>query len=123
MKLRNTTPEQRAKLASLGFVRVDGLICNDPIRPNDRRQKLMAVDGQLGRYDSNNGRVVVVSEGGEVWLAFHPGTSDFWDRFQPVTGELCPKGQGAFVPCSNGESLSWHDTMERLANPDWQPKD
>lgn len=119
--IERTSETQRVQLAVLGFARVDGLKATDPIQPSSEYE-IKAVVDQLGRWDANNGRLVVVTEGGEVWLAFHPGTENFWQKLKAVTDELCPRGQGAFVPCSNGEALSWYDTMQRLSNPDWQPR-
>ena len=64
----------------------------------------------LGHSDYNNGVGVIVTHDGEVWI----GTS-----MMACGGVRCKYGprQGAFVPCSNGESIPMHLLMERVANP------
>ena len=124
MAIKNTTPEQRVKLAASGFVRVDGLRVlgsgNYIIEPLVR---------ELGRYDMNNGVTVIITEGGEAWLAvsvFSPSAISTSAYHSPsnlgeMIRELCPHGTGANVPCSNGEGLNWREILYRLANPDWMP--
>lgn len=124
MPIKNTTREQRMGLAVAGFVRVDGLqvagLGNYIIEPRAQ---------ELGRYDMNNGMTVVVTEGGEVWLAvsvFSPSFISTSTYHSPsalgeMIREICPNGTGANVPCSNGEGLNWQEIFYRLANPDWMP--
>jgi hypothetical protein len=125
MANENTTPEQRAKLASAGFVRVDGL-------KTEGFNGGYVIDpkvAELGRFSSNNGVTALVTLGGETWLAFSQSNSlDDWARAgadlrAELYQELCPRGTGVHVPCSNGEGLDWRDIMCRLANPDWIPLD
>lgn len=115
--LEKTTEDQREKLAIAGFVHVTGLTAfglgeeksvigeNLPAR-------------SLGKFDSNNGKVVVVTIGGEVWLG---STMQNPHRAKLVI-EFCPNGRGAHVPCSNGEQLGMNDVLNRLANPDYNPR-
>ena len=118
-----TSQEQRAQLAALGFVRVDGLRAVVPWSPKEAsKEDIITADARaLGCYDGNNGRVVITTLGCEVWLASSPG-GEFWTKIKPIAAELCPNGQGAFVPCSNGEEICFEKIMARLSNPDWQQK-
>ncbi len=118
-----TSPVQRAQLAALGFVRVDGLRAVEPWKAEEASEEdiVTANAKALGCYDGNNSRVVITTLGCEIWLAYHPG-GEFWAKIKSITAELCPNGQGAFVPCSNGEELSFDSVMARLSNPDWQPQ-
>ncbi|MDD3486954.1 MAG: hypothetical protein PHF35_01075 [Candidatus Moranbacteria bacterium] len=119
--VKATTPEQRARLVAAGFLRVDGL-------KTDGGYIIEPRVSHLGRHDSNNGKTVIVTEGGEVWLAVYssPTSLPDWERRgsslrAELYRELCPEGTGANVPCSNGEELNFRDVLCRLANPDWIP--
>ncbi|MFA6193284.1 MAG: hypothetical protein WC726_00270 [Parcubacteria group bacterium] len=127
MAVKNTTPEQREKLAVAGFVRVDGLKTDHAYGGTGEGQIIKPEVEALGRHDSNNGMVVVVTEGGEVWLSVgNSATLAVWERHgasarAELYRELCPRGAGTFVPCSNGEGLNWREIIYRLTNPDWMP--
>jgi hypothetical protein len=58
-----------------------------------------------------------------MWLAGIPSATMHDARSDSDLGklihELCPKGQGAFVPCSNGEDIDITYVLWRLADPDW----
>jgi hypothetical protein len=125
--IKNTTPEQRAKLAIAGFVRVDGLKTDHAYGGLGEGSIIKPEADALGRHDSNNGLSVIVTEGAEVWLSVgNSGTPPGWERLgmdnrAELYRELCPRGNGTFVPCSNGEGLNWREIIYRLANPDWMP--
>ncbi|MCX6766561.1 MAG: hypothetical protein NT170_02160 [Candidatus Moranbacteria bacterium] len=128
--MKNTTSDQRGRLMAAGFIRVDGLTP----RGDDWRKTDGVINSeaeQLGRYDSNNGRLVIVTEGGEVWLSL----ANYNLRLPPdleqlrtkaldeLYREFCPRGKGVRVPCSEGGDgdLSWGSIIFRLINPDWMP--
>lgn len=105
-----TSDADRAHLKEYGFVHVTGLrvsgnggyIIGDRLKPEG-----------FGKWDYNNGTYVIVTTGGEVWIGL------YWDTLRDLTNELCPNGQGAFVPCSNGEQIAMKDMLQRIANPSY----
>lgn len=127
MAIENTTSEKRVKLAAAGFVRVDGLKTQVGHGGIGEGYIIKAEVESLGRHDGNNGMAVIVTEGGEIWLSVsNSATLPGWERQgtslrAELYRELCPRGPGAHVPCSNGEGLNWREIIYRLANPDWMP--
>lgn len=110
-----TTKEQRRELAENGFVRVDGLRTYRP-GPVDESYIIEAVPEHRGNCDYNNGLSVIVTLDGEVWLASGPKDC------HSLLRALCPNNRGAFVPCSNGETMSHHDLLARFADPNYVPR-
>jgi hypothetical protein len=111
-----TDPERLARAEEFrkaGFVHVTGLPVIghlDDLR--GREWCIQARSCQLGRTDCNNGKIVVVTPDGEVWLASSTNnTLDFANAFNTEGG--------AFVPCSNGESVHMNFILERIADPYW----
>lgn len=104
-------------LAKHGFVRVDGLRCSSPVRGDEYLIK--PEPGNTYRWDTNNGKVVVVTPKGEVWLS--AGTD-----ITSIATEMVRSDEGLergmFVPCSNGEEISMGDLLNRLKDPQWQPE-
>jgi hypothetical protein len=98
-------------LQQLGLVHVTGLRSWNVNGSNP--DPIQAHKAHLGCWDYNNGKLVVVTVDGEVWLGV--AIANF--RCCPSHREICPHGQGAFVPCSNGEELSTHSLLRRLASP------
>jgi hypothetical protein len=125
--IHRTSEDERELLHMLGYVHVTGLAPKGLAHIGDTGQighNLRPRD--LGRFGSNNGVDVIVTMGGEVWLACLsdakltlPRTAD---QLEDLLTKLCPHGSGAYVPCSNGESLSWRDIMHRFSNPDYEPR-
>jgi hypothetical protein len=75
---------------------------------------IKAHEEHFGRWDSNNGKIVINTEDGQVWLAAY---SPDYKRQQVLAHSLCPKGTGAFVPCSNGETIHVSPVLRRIADP------
>ncbi len=119
-----TSPEQRAKLAKAGFVRVDGLYGVDHGHPSYKDGYIIQpAPASLGRYDGNNGMTVIVTLGGEMWLAVGTEMSEEQTKiFRELVKELCPNGQGVWIPCSNWDHIDDRSLLSRLMNPDWDPK-
>ena len=111
----NTSGGQRAKLALFGFVRVDGMPVPELRHRIDDR--MYAAHHELGRHGYNNGKIVIVTPGGEVWLAVLHGDHH---RYQELYDELCPNGKGALVPLSEGEQVDSDHLLQRLSDPDWE---
>lgn len=129
-------PERAKELMAAGFVHVTGLptinqhdlavylcrtaevavlkrykIVEDGVEPNyPEEHVIQASKCSLGHCDYNNGKTVIVTGDGEVWLAVGGARgSDVRCKYALV--------QGAFVPCSNGEEVPMHLLLERVANP------
>ena len=107
--------EQRTMLRELGFVRVDGLMAHSQVTG---KYEITPETERVGRWDYNNGTFVVVTMDGEVWIGRRPVSASDYESLTLS----CPNGQGAFVPCSNGEKVGMHDLLDRLADPDSLPR-
>ena len=121
MERKATTVVERTKLASAGFVRVDGLktFCLGRV---SRGREIITIESKneyLGHWDKKNGLYVIHTTGGEVWLAMHPIDGRRSNMINELQNELCPNGRGALVPCADGEQFSWRELLRRMANPDW----
>lgn len=118
-----TTLEQRQKLLSAGFVRVDGLKVSRQGR--NRREKIILMveprNEYLGCWDRQNGLLVLYTLGREIWLAMNTiePTEERAVKIDELQSELCPNGRGAPVPASNGDKFAWREILRRMANPDW----
>jgi hypothetical protein len=101
----------RAKhLQSLGFVHVTGLRAWGP-SPNAEPYKIQACRDQLGCWNYNNGKLVLITKDGEVWLGAGMDPCDL------ALLDIVPNGKKGFVPCSNGEQLATHAILRRVTNP------
>lgn len=106
-----TNEKERELLKKSGFVHVTGLRVQHPSGKFYIVGSLLS-KGDLGHWDRNNGKTVIVTEGGEVWLQpVHQPISD------NVLEYFAPHGQGAFVPCSSGEQPDFTEVMWRLFDP------
>ncbi len=112
-----TTDKQRACLQEAGFVHVTGL------REYDSSAMECPIIGEklrveeYGKWGYHHGLVVIVTQGGEIWLGtcVEESAIDTDARFRNLC--LNPNGKGAFVPCSNGTQLSTKALLQRIANP------
>lgn len=95
-------------LVDAKFVNVTGLPAqyagNEP-------EPIQARSCDLGRHDTNNGKMVIYTLDGQVWL------KDGYDIDQALLHQLCPNGRGAFVPLSNSEEVSVGYILRRVADP------
>lgn len=100
-------------LRKAGFVHITGLPVSHPGdtgQSGDREHIIQTSRQSLSRADANNGKVVVITIDGEVWLAINcENTRNTAIRFA--------KCEGAFVPCSNGETIHMSWILERLVDP------
>lgn len=112
-----TSAEERLILSLNGFVHVTGLQYFD----GKTQESLgfigeQTLDNELGCWGRNNGKQVIVTMGGEIWLrseiSIHLIEEGLFARF-------CPNHEGAFVPLSNGEYVSLHNLLSRVANPSY----
>jgi hypothetical protein len=119
-----TTASQREALRAAGFIHVTGLrYCS--IKNGNFAGMYVPLPGptDLGKYDSNNGTDVIVTLGGEIWVACHTNQSHgtLAQQIKIALAMLCPRGRGTRVPGSNGESFFGRDLSKRHADPSWEP--
>jgi hypothetical protein len=107
-KLKRSTPEERTELAKAGFVHVTGLTARRVVGSGSgspRNYEYIIGENlnpdHYGRYDYNNGMVVIVTTGGEIWLAAMTDKNE--KTLFKIASKLCPEGKGTGVPCSNWE--------------------
>lgn len=63
-----------------------------------------------GHYAYNNGKTVLITTDGEVWLTVgSTGVNNLIEKYAPDLG--------AYVPCSNGEEVGMHLLLERVVDP------
>ena len=106
-------------LLRYGFVHVTGL----PIRrgsEDSERDRIEPSTADCGHYDHNNGMSVVITTDGEVYIRRSSGNKvDSLQEYRDLVMTLCPKGLGAFVPCSNGDAIPSHMILARVSDPYW----
>ena len=106
-----TTEKERKELQSLGYVHVTGLrTVGDHQEPYIIGEKI--TENDFGKRGSNNGVFSLNTKGGEVWIR-----TGFVSIRVDKLNELAPNGEGAFVPCSNGERVAMSDLLKRIADP------
>jgi len=111
--MQDKQKQQMATLRSLGMIHVTGL----PLHFGDGN----ALNGRIisshrrdwGKYDTNNGMLVAILETGEVFL------STFVNELICEVEQVCTKGKGAGVPCSNGEMVFGYHLLARSVDPMW----
>lgn len=63
---------------------------------------------------------VAVTLDGEVWIRHaSENHATNCEEFAQLLERLCPNGEGAFVPCSNGEAVPSHMILTRISDPYW----
>jgi len=103
-----TTEKERKELQLLGYVHVTGLrTIGDKNKPYIIGEKLTVKN--YGTRGNNNGVFSLITNGGE-------GTGFVGIRTDKLN-EFAPNGEGAYVPCSNGERVSMRDLLNRIADP------
>ncbi len=116
------TQDQVNTLRAVGFIHVTGL----PYRnmPGNGGGTVKSEIRWLGKHDSNNSRIALHTMEGEVWWRdgyFNEAEvgEQMMKEFIAVRDQICPKGSGAFVVCSNGEmfcdAVTMSDDVIRVA--------
>ncbi len=104
---------------AFGFVHVTNLPAGR--EDFDEPRPIVANPAHHLHHGSNNYMQVAVLQDGEVWLRMYPETPDdqIEALIEKLLDQLCPKGIGAFVPCSNGESVPSRMLFARHSDPTW----
>lgn len=99
------------RLKKAGFVHITGL----PAYRGDKVEieSIQCPQGAEGKHGGNNGKTVLYTQDGQVWL----GTYDAAASDPDLIHELCPTGAGVYVPCSNGESPLFSHVLQRMVDP------
>lgn len=118
-----TAQEARKLLGEQGFINVTGLTARSPYTGEQYQlgEKLPSTErGRFGEqtFGEQAGRVVIITNDGEIWL----GAGKITPHREVLIRKLCPRGNGAWVPCSNGDHLFADELLERASNPDWTPQ-
>ncbi|MDP2741220.1 MAG: hypothetical protein Q8O66_00840 [bacterium] len=108
-----TIKNSRNELKRIGFFHATGLIAFNG--QTDEECTLQAHRHELGSWGCNNHWVIVVLENGEIWLRAYAGKPD--NEIRSVLRRLCPKGQGASIPFSAHEIISYYQIALRIGNP------
>ena len=104
-----TTEEEHQVLKKAGFIHLTGIGYRFNMKDDIERIGAKLNERQLGKYGENNGKCVVITTGGEVWLKSGRLPGKIAERF-------CPNGGGAFVPLSNCEYINYNDLLDRIAD-------
>src|SRR3989344_3284465 len=104
-------------LMAAGFVRVDGLIARYPF--GGEEYVIYGDSAQFGRWEQRGGFFSLITTHGAVWLrpVYWRGLKQEQETFAKIISDFAPNGQGAFVPCSNGEYIEPYYLLCRASNP------
>lgn len=116
--MRETKELTGLPLMRYGYVHVTGLPTHRGLETEPG--KIEADSYRLGRHDYNNGVAVAVTMDGEVWIRHSSeNRATNCEEFAQLLERLCPNGEGAFVPCSNGEAIPSYMVLMRVSDPYW----
>lgn len=107
------------RLHAMGFLHVTGLVEKDNGNEWEKEFPIVSPVSDWGKWGLNNEMFCAVTTEGHVWI--RPLVdSDNKSEIQRFLGELCPKGEGIGVPCSNGHIPHADCILRRLADPLWE---
>ncbi|MCX6760468.1 MAG: hypothetical protein NTW46_03985 [Candidatus Nealsonbacteria bacterium] len=98
-------------LRKLGFVHVTGLPTYNSL--SEEEGEIQASRRQLGRWNCIKGRIVAVTQEGEVWLCDGQLDADIMEAIE----KICPNGREVHVPCANGETVFSFHLLARVRDP------
>lgn len=113
MDIKYKREKEMETLGHLGMVHVTGLPIQDVEGSLDNGRPISAHRSDWGKYGKHHGMIVAILETGEVFLSAF--TNDIYNRLP----QICPKGAGAGVPCSNGGSIHSYHFLCRSADQMW----
>ena len=107
------------KLRVVGFLHVTGLVEKDLEGDWVKEYPIVSPASDWGRWGLNNEMFCAVTAEGHVWI--RPLVeSDRNSQIVQFLDEVCSKGKGAGVPCSNGHIPHADCILRRLADPLWE---
>jgi hypothetical protein len=109
-----SSPEDVRDLRTAGFVHITGLVhySRNGMKQQYRVGENLQED-EKGIYHSNNGMMVVITTGGEVWLRSRQDK----EPSKEMLNRICPNQGSAYVFLSNADTIDVHDILDRVANP------
>ena len=130
---KRTTAFERELLKTAGFFHATGLPLKN-VRGREYTIGEFLPDTWRGSWHHHNGRTVIVTVGGEVWLSLgdhlpRPDMTQIQSPLPAVIYKLCPnlrqpelesRNFELFVPLAYGEHINPEAVAERIKNPDWQ---
>lgn len=113
--MADTTKSTRCELATMGFVRVDGLLTRTLPEITDGNVISRPMQDNHGYRDFGGGLMVLYpANTTEVWISTNATDCAFLRGLCPIVG--------APIPLNDNEIfLSW-ELLQRFGDPDWIPK-
>lgn len=102
--------EVERMLVGARFVNITGLPFSNSFHPKDDGKTIQANPHHYGRWGYNNGICVVVTENGRVWVRYTC-------KHERFLSKVAPRGRGASVPFSSGETINPMDLLQRITYP------
>jgi hypothetical protein len=121
--IERSSEAERELLIGAGFIHVTGL---PMYNINSQERSLVGDDNpdsvQFPRssWGYNGGKTVIVTSGGEVWIANAPRSSS--EKIMHATSILGPNHHDTLPPGTGGYRLNEKDVLDRSGNPDAVPK-
>ncbi len=97
-----------ALLTENGFVHITGLPTFDPIE--DAERIVQANQCELGCWNCDNDKTIVITMEGEVWLCDGHAKKD-------LLRIACPRDRSVFIKCLNNESFYSFHLLKRVKDP------
>ncbi len=130
---QKTTSFERQLLKLAGFFHATGLPLKN-VRGREYTIGEFLPETWRGSWHHHNGRTVIVTMGGEVWLSLGehmscPDMTQIQGLLPAAIYKLCPRLRQPelgsrnfelFVPLAYGEHINPEAVVERMKNPDWQ---
>ena len=104
-----TLSDAERDLKEAGFVHVTGLVRKDTLLTEVRYIQPQKSD--YGRWDEDQGSLVLITEEGRVWMGFVP----FLREIQPLINRVCPRGKGISIRC--GDEIPTQLLLMRVRDP------
>lgn len=109
----------RTLLRHAGFVRVDGLQTHNHFFPGSSKSLIKPNPDKSYRWDVKEGRIVVITPKGEIWLSVNVDAVAKDDLGHTLVLSKAELVQGAQVPLPIWCEFDMDDILHRLVDPDW----
>ena len=105
-------PRPRSLLRLIGFVHITGL-------PTTNGVLITSQVAQRGRWDECEGKVVVVTKDGEVWIGATSDDAQIQKAEAECLRQVCPNGRGIDFP--DWEGINTGYIIQRSIHSDYNP--